>query len=672
MVESNIDLNQGNTMNMYKVLFLPHKVETTVKQGENLIRSAMEAGIHINASCGGEGLCGKCRVIVENGQVEGGVTEKLTTEDLEKGYRQACLSTAQSDLVVRIPIESEIDAGFLNLARTPRKTARIWEMNLNDLKNKGLFMPPVEKKYLELPEPTLQDNLPDVTRLISFLKAEYDEHRLVVQLPVIRKIPDILRKDGFRVTATLARPVHSGRKTQITNIQAGDTTDRNYAIAVDIGTTTIYAQLIDLISGDVLAQFGDYNGQISYGEDIISRIIYGDKPKGLQKLHEVVIATINKLIKKMIKKARIDCDEISTITMAGNTTMTQLMLKINSRYIRLSPYVPASTLFAPIQAVELGLNLGDHVPALVYPAVSSYVGGDIVAGVMGSGMYHTEKLTLFMDIGTNAEIVIGNKDWMACAACSAGPAFEGGGVKFGMRAAKGAIEDFSMDPVTFEPMIMTIGNVRPKGICGSGLIIMVATLFEMGVINNRGKLNRDLNTPRIRENQGIMEYVLAWKDETQIDRDIALTEPDIDNLIRAKGAIYSGAMTLLEEVGLHMRDIDQIYMAGGFGSYVDLEKAMVIGLLPEIDPDKIRFIGNGSLMGAKMSSLTNRIRQDVVEVTRKMTNFELSETPSFMDHYVAALFLPHTNMDQFPKLKARLEVRNALKNKFSSLETNIK
>ena len=648
-------------MNKFKILFLPHNIEITVTHGKNLIRAAMEAGVHINASCGGEGVCGKCRVIIEQGDVEGGISEKLSTEDLNKGYRQACLAAVKSDLVVRIPIESEVDAGVLNLQTTPRRAARIWEMNLEDLKDKGLFIPPVEKKYLQVPEPTLHDNLPDVTRLVSFLKAKHDEHRLAVRLPVIRKIPDILRKDNFRVTATLARPVQSGRKTHIINVQPGDTTDRNYAIAVDIGTTTIYGQLIDLKTGDVLAQFGDYNRQISYGEDVISRIIYADKPGGLEKLHEVVINTINTLIKKMVKRARIDLDEISTITMAGNTTMTQLMLKINPKYIRLSPYVPASTLYPPINAIDLGLALGDHVTALVYPAISSYVGGDIVAGVMGSGMYRTEELTLFMDIGTNAEIVIGNKDWLACASCSAGPAFEGGGVKFGMRAAKGAIEDFSMDPVTFEPMNITIGNVRPKGICGSGLIIIAATMFELGVIDNRGKFNRDLDTPRIRETDGIFEYVLAWKDETEIGRDVALTEPDLDNLIRAKGALYSGCMTLLEEVGLTMKHIDRIYLAGGFGSYVDLEKAMVIGLLPEINPDRIRFIGNGSLMGAKMSSLTNRIRKDVVEVTKRMTNFELSETPSFMDNYVAALFLPHTDMDQFPKLKARFEARKALK-----------
>jgi len=647
-------------MSRHKIKFLPHNKEITVMHGENLIRAAMEAGVHINASCGGEGVCGKCRVIIEDGSVEGGITEKLSKEDIEKGYRQACLAVVQNDLVVRIPIESDVDISVLNLQKTPRRKAQIWEMNLAELKEKGLFMPPVEKKYIELPEPTPQDNLPDVTRLISFLKAKHDEHRLVVQLPVIRKVSDILRKDDFKVTATLARPVHSGRKTHVINIQPGDTTDRNYAIAVDIGTTTVYSQLIDLITGDVLASYGEYNGQISYGEDVISRIVFADKPGGLQKLHEVVIGNINQLIKKMVKRASIDPDEISTITLAGNTTMTQLMLKINPKYIRLSPYVPASTLFAPIKAIDLGLSLGDHVTALVYPAISSYVGGDIVAGVMGSGMYLAEEVTLFMDIGTNAEIVIGNKDWLACAACSAGPAFEGGGLKFGMRAAKGAIEDFSMNPITLEPMNLTIGNVRPKGICGSGLIIIAATMFEMGVIDNRGKFNRDLDTPRIRETDGIFEYVLAWKDETQIDRDITLTEPDLDNLIRAKGAIYSGCMTLLEEVGLGMGDIDRIYLAGGFGSYVDLEKAMTIGLFPEINPDKVRFIGNGSLMGAKMSSLTNRIRKDVVEVTKRMTNFELSETLSFMNNYMAALFLPHTDMEQFPKIKARLETRKAL------------
>lgn len=655
-------------MSLHKVLFLPHNKKINVADGENLIHAAMEAGVHINASCGGEGVCGKCRVIIEDGSVDGGITEKLSDEDLEKGYRQACLSKVKGDLVVRVPIESTVDAGVLNLQSTPRYTARIRQMDFDELKEKGLFVPPVEKKYLELPEPSVQDNLSDVTRLVSHLKLKYDEHRLEVFLPVIQKIPDVIRKDGFRITATLARPVHDGGKTRIINIQAGDTTDRNFAIAMDVGTTTIYGQLLDLKTGEILAQHGDFNGQISYGEDVISRIIYAEKPEGLERLNEVVIKTINKILSKIIRRAGIDPDEISTITLAGNTTMTQLMLKVNPKYIRRSPYVPASTLYPPIRAADLGMDLGDHVTAMVYPEISSYVGGDIVAGVMGSGMYRYETLTLYMDIGTNAEIVIGNKDWLACAACSAGPAFEGGGLKFGMRAEKGAIEDFSIDPFTLEPMNITIGNVRPKGICGSGLITAVATMFEMGIIDNSGKFNRDLKTPRIREVDGVYEYVLAWADESQIDRDVVLSEIDIENFIRAKGAMYSGYMTLLEEVGLSIFDIELIILAGGFGSYVDLEKAMAIGLLPEIDSDKVIFIGNGSLMGAKMSSLTNRIRKDVAEVTKKMTNFELSETPSYMNNYVASLFLPHTDINQFPKLKARLQARKTLQNSIESKE----
>jgi uncharacterized 2Fe-2S/4Fe-4S cluster protein (DUF4445 family) len=645
-------------MGDFKVRFLPHNKEITVSRGESLIRAAMNAGVHINASCGGEGVCGKCRIQLEEGAVEDGISEKLSPTDVESGFRLACKSSVTSDLVIRVPVESEIDTAVLNKPATPRMMAKIKEEDLSSLKEQGLFVPPVVKIYVELPPPDPQDHLPDVTRLVSYLSMNHDEHRLEVSLPVIRKIPDILRESDFRITATLLRPVREDfGKTQIIDVQTGDTTDRSYGVAVDIGTTTVYAQLISLITGEVLAQNGDFNAQISYGEDVITRIVFAEKSGGLQRLNEKVVETINKVMDKCIHKAGIDPGDISTITLAGNTTMTQLLMSVNPRYIRRSPYVPAATLYPPVRARDLNLNLPEHVQALVFPAVSSYVGGDIVAGVMGSGLYRSEKLTLYLDIGTNAEIVIGNKDWMACAACSAGPAFEGGGIEFGMRAAKGAIEDFSIDPVTCEPMLVTIGNVRPKGICGSGLIIMVAALFENGVIDNLGKFDRSLKTERIRERNGVFEYVLAWKDQTLIGRDIALTEIDIENLIRAKGAIYSGCLTLLEEVGLSITDIDQVILAGGFGSYVDLERAMTIGLLPEIDPGHVIFIGNGSLLGAKMSALTNRIRKDVVSVTRSMTNFELSETPSYMDNYVGALFLPHTDLNLFPKLKTRLAAR---------------
>jgi len=647
---------------MPQIRFEPHGRDVEVPEGTLLLRAALNAGVHINASCGGNGVCGKCRVLIQEGDVEEGVSEKLSQEDLEAGYRLACLARVTRDLWVQVPVESELDPGVLNLQATPRKTAAIKQVSLEDFKVQGLFIPPIEKKFLQLPPPSSEDNCSDVTRLVDNLKFHHNEHRMEVDFSVIRKITDVIRQQDFQATATMARPVHEETgKTSVMNIQPGDTTQRNFALALDVGTTTVYGQVLDLNSGEVLSEYGDFNKQMSYGEDIINRIVFAEKGTGLQELNQAVLDTINGILERILKEAEVERSEVSTITIAGNTTMTQLLLKLNPRYIRRSPYVPTCTLFPPIKARDIGIDLEEHALALIYPSVSSYVGGDIVAGIMGSLMYQRDEVTLYVDIGTNAEVVIGNKDWMVCAACSAGPAFEGGGMKLGMRAKRGAIEDFSIDPVTYEPMVLTIGDEKPVGICGSGLITMVASLLETGVIDNQGKFNRDLNTPRIREaEEGIWEYVAVWESESGVDRDIVLQEPDIDNLIRAKGAIYSGCMTLMNEIGLSLSELDRVLLAGGFGSYIDLEKAITIGLLPEMDPDRIGFVGNGSLMGAKMSSLNNHIRQNVVEVTKKMTNFELSETTSYMDNFMASLFLPHTDMDKFPRVSSRLDERKKL------------
>jgi uncharacterized 2Fe-2S/4Fe-4S cluster protein (DUF4445 family) len=638
----------------HTIQFLPHNKQITVADGESLIRAAMEAGVHINASCGGGGVCGKCRVRIESGEVEGGISEKLTDQDREKGYRLACLAKVTSDLTVRIPVESEVETSRLTQTMD-RHTARAMTVNVEDLKQDGLFIPPVEKIYLELDPAVEGDNRADVARIMHHLRIHHDEHRLTMDLSLIRRVPDIIRQENFKVTATILRPVREDGKNEIINIEPGDTTNRNFAIAVDIGTTTVFGQVMDLQSGEVLAQQGEFNAQISYGEDVISRIMYAEKGDGLATLHKRVVETINKIIKGIIKKAKIGTHEVSTITLAGNSTMTQLLLNINPSYIRRDPYVPASILYPPFHATEIGLELAEHTTALVYPGVSSYVGGDIISGIMASGMYRSPELTLYMDIGTNAEIAIGHQEWMVCTAASAGPAFEGGGVKFGMRAAKGAVEDVSINPATYEPMIITVGNEKAKGICGSGLITLAARLLETGIIDSRGKFNQELDTLRIRQTDEIWEYVLVYEKDTQIERDITITEPDLDNLIRAKGAMYSAALTLLDEIGLKVNDIERIILAGGFGSYVDLASAITIGLLPEIEPEKVTYLGNGSLLGCRINCLTNSLRQQVTQVVNMMTNFELASTPSYMDHYMGALFLPHTELNYFPKVKAKLE-----------------
>jgi len=432
-------------------------------------------------------------------------------------------------------------------------------------------------------------------------------------------------------------------------VEPGNRIERGFGLAVDIGTTTIYGELFQLETGRVLAEGGDYNGQLQYGEDVISRIIYAERPGGLQRLQRSAADTVNEVIRNLLQEARVQPDEISSITLAGNTVMTHLFLGLQPDGIRRSPYVPVSTLFPPIRATDLLLDLPPQTVALVYPTVSSWVGGDIVSGIMGSGMYRSDKLTLYIDIGTNAEVVIGNRDWLACAACSAGPAFEGGGIQCGMRASAGAISDVRLHPETWEPMNSTIGGVPPVGLCGSGLLNLVAALLENRVIDRRGKFQDPSRSARIRAGRSGYEYVLAFAEEAGGQEDIVLTEVDIENFIRAKGAIFAGVRTLLAQVGLQMEDLEEVVLAGGFGSFIDIDSAIGIGLLPPLEPEKFFFVGNGSLLGCRMSGLSNHIRRDVRDVVSRMTSFELSEVLQFQDEYTAALFLPHTDEALFAR-----------------------
>ena len=647
---------------MPTITFLPSGRRLEVEPGSTVLKAAMTAGLHINASCGGAGVCGKCRVVVETGEVSGGDSEKITAADRAAGVRQACTAQVHHDVTVRIPGESSVGAGGLGTGIPTRHRARMHVFDIDSLAEEGIFDPPVEKLCLELPRPGSHDNRADVGRIVQGLAEQYGRHRLVSGLSFLRKARRALRERDFLVTVTLGRPVNEKAKSYMINIQPGCWSHRNFGLAIDIGTTTIYGQLLDLHSGRVLAEAGEYNGQISYGEDVITRIIYAEKDAGLAKMHELACATINTIINKLLAASKppyglteptISRDEINSVTLAGNTTMTHLFLQLEPHNIRRAPYVPVSTFFPPFRAADLGLDLPEHTVALLYPAVSSYVGGDIVAGVMGSGMYRTDKLSLYVDIGTNAEIVVGNREWLVCAACSAGPAFEGGGITHGMRAANGAIDDFRLNPDTLEPMISTIGNKAPVGICGSGLLIIVATLFENGVLNSNGKFNQ-LESPRLRAGSGGREYVLVWAGDAGVEHDIVINEVDIENFMRAKAAIFAGAKTLIEGVGLEVADIEQIILAGAFGSYIDLDCAMTVGLLPEVDPDKVVYVGNGSLMGCRMSELSNHIRRDVVEVVRRLTSFELSEVGGYMEQYMASMFLPHTDLGLFPRAAARL------------------
>ncbi|WP_446009892.1 ASKHA domain-containing protein [Candidatus Electrothrix sp.] len=639
----------------HTITFLPDNITTTVDKGENLLNAAAQAGVYIHANCGGDGVCGKCKVLINKGEVR---SEKanLKQEDWDKGYRPACQSTVESDLEVTIP-EMTTKSGR-TLKRRPRTTRTVSAKTLDSLIGSWEIKPPVRKLYLELDPPSMEDNIADMDRVLCGIKQAFPDHEGEPSYDhpeLIKYLPAVLREADWKVTLLLLRRNQGGFR--IIDVEAGDTTAKLYGLALDIGTTTCSGLLIDLNNGEILAESSGYNDQISCGEDVISRIVYAKRPGGQKALQEKVVGTINTIIKDICQELVISPDNIAYMMAAGNTIMSHLLLGLDPKYLREAPYVPAISRFPLTKAADLGIHAHPSMRLFLYPCIASYVGGDIVAGVHACQMAKSDKVSLFIDIGTNGEIVVGNKDWMVCAACSAGPAFEGGGIRYGMRASSGAIENFQIHPETFDPMIVTIDHIKPSGICGSGLIAIVAELLESGVIDQQGKFRHNLDTPRVRQERDGWEYVLVWAKDSLIGEDIVITEVDLDNLMRAKGAMYAGYQTLLESVGLGFADLDQVIMAGNFGAYIDLERAICIGLLPDMDRENFYYIGNASMLGCQISlSDVNRF-QERLTVRQLMTNMELSENPEFMQHYMAALFLPHTDMSLFPTVGKMLAER---------------
>ncbi len=634
----------------HTVSFLPDNITVRVSPGENLLTAAALAGVYIPASCGGDGVCRKCKIELVQGELHAQNTSSLSQGEISRGTRLACISTVFSDVTIRIPEIVRSDG--TSLKAKPKTTRTISTRSQENLVGTWQIAPPVRKLYLTLPPPTLDDNIPDMQRLIRGIsrtgpamhEPDYDHPELIHDLSVT------LRESDWRVTVILLQGKLANEPERIIAVEPGDTTDQLYGLALDLGTTTIGGVLIDLNSGRIIAEASAYNSQIGYGEDIISRIIYSQRTGGLRALQEKAVHTINNIIEEVCRTVIISPSDISYIMAAGNTVMAHLLLGINPKFIREAPYVPGVSQFPLTKAAALGIMAHPSVRLFLYPCIASFVGGDIVAGVHACNMHRSEKISLFIDIGTNGEIVVGNRDWMVCAACSAGPAFEGSGIKYGMRASSGAIENVHIHPDTLDPMIITIGNTNPRGICGSGVIAIVPELLEAGIIDRRGKFNDRKKHHRIRKGADGWEYVIAWAHDTMIGEDIVITEIDLDNLIRAKGAMFAGCQTLLESVGIGFAEVEQIILAGNFGAHIDLERAIAIGLLPDIDRDRFYYLGNASMLGCQIS-LTDHIRfRERTEVRRIMTNLELSDNLNFMNYYVAALFLPHTDSRLFPSL----------------------
>ena len=621
---------------MPEVTFLPNKITVNVAPGTELLDAIRQTGLEIEAPCGGKGSCGKCLVQIVSGEVNSDSLGLLSEEAVAEGFVLACKTQVNgSPVQVRID-EKTGKTGGKFLEDEPETTNIAPEL----LPHPEQMQPLVTQRQISIPLPQREDGLSDLDRLTQALG-----EKVTFSLPVLRKLADNLRENDGQITVTLTE--NSGQ-TEVIDVSAAN--PKNYGIAVDIGTTTVAVQLVALPDGEIIGTKSAYNEQISCGLDVISRINYARRADRLEELRTRILNTLNQLIEQLCQNHEISARTILSVAISGNTTMIHLLLGLKPEYIRLEPYCPTVHDVPRLAAAEVGVKIHPRAPIYFSPAVGSYVGGDITAGLLCTQLAtKSEAISLFIDIGTNGELVIGNADFLMACACSAGPAFEGGGIRQGMRAAIGAIDKVTIFPDTGEASCRTIGNVPPRGICGSGMISLLAELFKTGWLDAAGKLNRQKASPSILPVNGrLAEYVLVPAEKSGR---ITISEAEIENIIRAKAAIYSAIALILEQIGLEVGAIDKIFIAGGFGRYLDLENAITIGLIPDLPREKFHYIGNSSLTGTYMLLVSAAHRKHQQELARKMTYLELNTSPDYMNQYTGALFLPHTDTALFPSVK---------------------
>jgi len=619
-----------------------------VPRGATILDAARAAGVFVDSLCGGDGVCGKCRVIVRGGRIKGGTPHfLLTPEEIREGYVLACETRVISDVVVEVPPKAQLHEEVPEVGQPRRHLRQV----ATRARQPATLDPLVKRIHLQVPMPTLDNNSADLERLEFALRnALGGDHEYQMGLKIMRTLPEAMRRSNGSVTATIG---NRGRLTEIADVAAGDTSGTNLGVVVDLGTTTIMVHLVDLSIGQTLETAVKYNSQTAYGADVIRRIIWCDNHRdGLERLQETTAADINALIDEVEKKLRISKNDIDVVVAAGNTTMMHLLLGATPRWIRREPYSGVAYQPPPFRAAEVGLKISPRGLLYCLPCVSGFVGADITAGVMATGLDESDRLRMLIDIGTNGEIVIGNRDWLVCASASAGPSFEGAGNCDGMRATRGAVDH--VRSWNQKLSYSTIGDKAPVGICGTAYVDLLAEMLRMGAIDKTGKFDMSNGSDRLRlGSDGTPEFVVVRAGENGAERDLVVTEEDVSNLVRTKGAIYAASKMLLRGLGLRFSDIDEIMVAGAFGNYLDLENAVFIGLLPDLPAEKLRFAGNTSIAGAKMAALSCERYYHAREIAGKMTYFELSTDPKFMEEFTSACFFPHTHIEEFPSVMAR-------------------
>jgi len=629
------------------VLFTPSQTEIKVPGGTTILAAAQEAGVFINSLCAGDGVCGRCRVIVREGRVTPSAGDSFTPDEVGEGYVLACEAAIESDLVVDVPAEHSLEGAD---EAAPSEVPYL--ADLSKLIKYVRLRPLVRRTPLELPPPTLDNPICDLDRIAHALGADAPADAYEMDLEVMQRLGEVVRESNWNVTALTGR--HSAGVREILDVEGGEGARRNMCVAVDIGTTTIACHLVDLADGRTLGQAGKYSSQIQYGADVIRRIMYSQQSEANRRtLQQTVLDDINELIDELIARHSVERSEIGMITAAGNTTMMHLLLGLPAENVRREPYVGVAYALPAFRASEVGLKI--HPRGLLYclPSVAGYVGSDIVAGIFATALTKSDKLRMLIDVGTNGEVVVGNKDFVICASASAGPAFEGSECTGGMRAAAGAVDHIRLLDANRVLSYSTIASAPAAGLCGTGYVDIVAEMLRVGVIDKTGQIQPDSSPPRVREGEGgEMEYVVLPAELTSTGKDIVITQGDVSNILRAKGAIYAAESVLLKALDMTFDNVTEIMVAGGFGNFLDVENAVRIGLLPDVGPERLRFVGNTSLAGAKLAALSENYYDEIVAVAQKTTYFELSTAPRFMDEFVSACFFPHTNVELFPSVMA--------------------
>ncbi|RLG91367.1 MAG: ferredoxin [Candidatus Hecatellales archaeon] len=622
----------------FTVLFEPDGRRVKTSYGFSVLQAAKKAGVSLRSECGGRGVCGKCKVIIKDIGAVNKITEiekkYISGEEANLGYRLACQTKIYGNLTVVIPQESRL---------------KIRRIQVEGLEKPIRLNPTVKKFHLKLLKPSLSDIKPDLERVFEALpKQNLKGNRFRIDYDVLKGLPEILRRRDWDITVTV------WGSNKIIDVESGDTLDRLFGFAVDVGTSKIVGHLVDLNTGETVNVKALENPQVEYGEDILSRLTFAISDKGnLETLQRLVVDAVNRLIAEACEDAKISPSHIYELVVVGNTAMHHLFLAVQPKYVTLSPFTPAVKDEINFRAKELNLNMNRGGIVTFLPLIAGFIGSDALADLLVTGLYKLKKLSLLMDIGTNTEIMLGNfKEILACS-CASGPTMEGCHHKDGLKAVGGAIERLGIES-NYEVWYKTIGDVKPVGLCGSAIIDVVAEMFKCGIIDNRGRFNPNIKTRRLRGNS-VKEFVIVWGSETATGMDITVTQKDIDEVLLAKAAIFTGCSILMKRENVRVKDIEKVFVAGNFGNYINLENAKILGLIPDIPNEKVTFVGNAAISGAKMALVSRRVRRVAEALSKKVRYLELTVDPDFNKEFIDAMFIPHKDLDRFPSVKQLLQ-----------------